>query len=565
MKILGTELAYLARDYRTKRNLRVLAQYLAISLVLVLVFTILFHVIMLYEGKEHTWLTGLYWTLTVMSTLGFGDITFGTDLGRLFSILVLISGMVLLLVVLPFSFIHFFYAPWLEAQTQSQLPRAVPPDTSGHVIITHYDELAKGLVKRLAAEGVPCFVLEPDLARAPDLQQDGVPVIVGDPESGATYEALRIQHARLVFANCADTVNANILLTIRELSEKLPVLTLAAEIDSGDVLELGGASYVMPLKHRLGEQLANRVLAGHAQAQVIGRHEQLVLAELPVKHTFLEGKTVATARLRERFGLSIACLWERSSLKPVRPDTRLSDETVVVLVGSEASLARLNQVLDRYDVNPNPVLVIGAGMVGRAAALSLHQRGIPFNFLDRDETLPPGLRQLAQHVVIGDAAEREALMEAGLAKAPTVILSTSDDGTNIFLALYCRRLRPNVRILSRITEEKNLDAIHRAGADLVLSLSSLGVGTVASFLRGTGPVILGGGGELYYLATPASLHGKVLAESGIGARTGLQIIGLRQHGALLTELRPDLPLVRDAELLAIGTPEQRESFAKQYH
>jgi transaldolase / glucose-6-phosphate isomerase len=36
------------------------------------------------EGREHSWITGVYWTLTVMSTLGFGDITFETDLGRLF-------------------------------------------------------------------------------------------------------------------------------------------------------------------------------------------------------------------------------------------------------------------------------------------------------------------------------------------------------------------------------------------------------------------------------------------------------------------------------------------------
>ena len=48
------------------------------------VYSVLFHVIMEMEGQRHSWLTGLYWTLTVMSTLGFGDITFTTDLGRLF-------------------------------------------------------------------------------------------------------------------------------------------------------------------------------------------------------------------------------------------------------------------------------------------------------------------------------------------------------------------------------------------------------------------------------------------------------------------------------------------------
>ena len=78
------------------------------------VYSILFHVLMLYEGQEHSWMTGLYWTLTVMSTLGFGDITFHSDLGRTFSIVVLLSGMVSLLMLLPFTFIEFFYAPWMQ-------------------------------------------------------------------------------------------------------------------------------------------------------------------------------------------------------------------------------------------------------------------------------------------------------------------------------------------------------------------------------------------------------------------------------------------------------------------
>jgi len=39
-----------------------------------------------------------------MSTLGFGDITFSSDLGRIFSLIVLLTGIVYLLVMLPFTF-----------------------------------------------------------------------------------------------------------------------------------------------------------------------------------------------------------------------------------------------------------------------------------------------------------------------------------------------------------------------------------------------------------------------------------------------------------------------------
>src|SRR4028119_1039851 len=98
-----------------RRNLRLLVKFLTVLLVMVLVFTIIFHLLMLREGNTYSWITGFYWTLTVMSTLGFGDITFHSDAGRFFSIVVLLSGMVLLLILFPFTFINFFYSPWMKA------------------------------------------------------------------------------------------------------------------------------------------------------------------------------------------------------------------------------------------------------------------------------------------------------------------------------------------------------------------------------------------------------------------------------------------------------------------
>ena len=98
-------------------------KFFLVLIVMITLYSILFHFLMIFENRQFSWITGLYWTLTVMSTLGFGDITFTTDLGRLFSILVLLSGVVFLLTMLPFTFIQFFYLPWLEAQSKARAPR----------------------------------------------------------------------------------------------------------------------------------------------------------------------------------------------------------------------------------------------------------------------------------------------------------------------------------------------------------------------------------------------------------------------------------------------------------
>src|SRR5262245_53246246 len=99
MKTLGSELTGFFTSGQNRLEVRSLLRYLALLGAVIAVFSVAFHLIMEWEGQSHSWLTGVYWTLTVMSTLGFGDITFNSDLGRGFTIVVLISGMVLLLIV----------------------------------------------------------------------------------------------------------------------------------------------------------------------------------------------------------------------------------------------------------------------------------------------------------------------------------------------------------------------------------------------------------------------------------------------------------------------------------
>ena len=111
MKFAASQVMHFVSQRRTKRNLRVLFRFFLVLGAMITGYSVLFHYVMMYEGREESWVTGFYWTLTVMSTLGFGDITFESDLGRLFSIIVLLSGIVFLLILLPFTIIQFLYAP----------------------------------------------------------------------------------------------------------------------------------------------------------------------------------------------------------------------------------------------------------------------------------------------------------------------------------------------------------------------------------------------------------------------------------------------------------------------
>jgi len=565
MKTISTHLSYFLEDRTVRRNLRLLLRYIAILVAVIAVYTVLFHFIMAYvEGEQHSWITGLYWTLTVMSTLGFGDITFQSDIGRLFTVVVLLSGIVMLLIVLPFAFIRFFYAPWLESQIRNTAPRALPDDTADHVILTNYDTVAQGVIRRLESDDIPYVVLEPDPHVAANLQVDGVQVVTGDVDSRDTYEAVQADQARFVLANHDDQTNTNVTLTVREAAPDVPIAALISDDDSQDILELSGATHVLPIKRWLGEQLATRITTRHGEVHAIGQYKDLRFAELPVQNTALEGTTVREARIRAQTGATVVGIWERGTLRPVRPDTPLGPTSVMVLAGTTAQLRALNQQVVSEDEPSDPVLIIGGGRVGGAAIRALHARGVPVHLVEQNEARCEALRPYCEDVFPGDAAEYTLLEDAGIQEAPSALLTTNDDAVNIHLASYCRHLNPKMRIVSRITHERNLEAIHRAGADFVLSFATLGVDAVSSAIRDRRLVVLGEGIDLFTREVPPSLQNKTLAETKIGERTGLNVVALEHDDAFKTELTGDTRLPTDGHLLLIGSDDQVESFVAAY-
>jgi Trk K+ transport system NAD-binding subunit len=563
MKALVSTMATLLSKNQLRSESRALVRYLGLLAAVVALFSVLFHFIMQWEGQSHSWLTGLYWTLTVMSTLGFGDITFHSDLGRGFTIVVLLTGLVLLLIVLPFVFIRSVYAPWLEAQLRAEAPRALPAGIRDHVILCRYDEVVRVLIEGLRLRRIEHVVIEPDPAEAALLHRSGVRVVCDTLEARKTFEAAGFARARMLVANAEDATNANITITARELSNDVPIVATVIDADATDVLQLAGADHVLALRHHLGEHLASRVSVGRVRSHTVGRYKGLVIAEFPIRHTSVAGRTLSEARIRSRTGVTVPVIAKRGHLEPGLPDTVLREDCIGVAVGSEQQVAALDDLLSLGEAG-GPVLVIGGGKVGRNAARALKRRGLPVQILEEKPDLREVLEKIADRVIIGDAADLTVMHAASIEHVSSVILTTNDDTTNIFLAIYCRSLNPRTIIVSRVRHLRNIEAIHRAGADFALSDPQLGVQSILSLLERRELVLLGEGLELFHAPVPRSLAGLTLRAAGVRGRTGLSILGIDYADRLDGAPTPETVLEPGAELLFIGSSEQLKAFEREF-
>jgi|TARA_B100001758_G_scaffold95072_1_gene81205 voltage-gated potassium channel len=551
----------------SRRNISQLMKLIIIVMVFVLVSSSVFHLLMKTEGRSENyhWFDGFYWTMVTMSTLGYGEITFNEWPGKLFSIGVMLFGMLSMLVILPFAFIRFAYEPWIEAQNEARTPRKLGIDMRDHVILTNFDAVSRALIHKLKQYNIAYVLLVRDKNEALRLHDEGFSVAVGELDDPEFYSNVRVEQCAMVVATGKDEANANIAFTVRELVDnRVRVVTLAKSEASVDILELAGSSNVIRLGELLGQFLARRTIANDAMAHVIGHFDELLIAEAMVMGTPLVGKTLSECNFREMTNTSVVGVWERGEYKGAGPDTKVNESTVLVLAGSKNMIQHYNEIFCIYQKEESHIVILGGGRVGRATARALAKRGLKYKIV---EELPDRIRN-ENYYVQGSAARIEILEKANIADASAVIVTTGNDDTNIYLTIYCRKLFPDVQIISRANRERNISTLHRAGADFVASYASMGANIIFNLLKHSDILMLAEGLNVFRIELPDHLEGKSLIESEIRERTGCSVIAIQREingkDTHIVHFSPSEVLKSDDELVLIGTIESEEIFLKTY-
>jgi CPA2 family monovalent cation:H+ antiporter-2 len=147
-----------------------------------------------------------------------------------------------------------------------------------------------------------------------------------------------------------------------------------------------------------------------------------------------------------------------------------SNRIVMKLVASEWMQQSLQMTtIARKSINANKhVIICGYGRCGQNLARMLEREGIPYMALDLD---PDRVRQAAaagDSVVFGDAARLQALMAAGLARASAVVVTYLDVHGATRVLGHTRQHAPQVPVIVRTQDDKDLEMLQSAGATEVV-------------------------------------------------------------------------------------------------
>jgi Trk K+ transport system NAD-binding subunit len=272
------------------------------------------------------------------------------------------------------------------------------------------------------------------------------------------------------------------------------------------------------------------------------------------------GKSVAESGIKETTGVTLVGYWDHGKLVPVTPDYQIRELSIFILGGTRDQIEAYNAAFGHQGSKKSGVVIIGGSRVGCATAMALDEQGVEWRMVEKMRSRV----RFPERTIVGDASEFDLLVRAGLHEASTVIITTHDDDTNLFLTIFYRRLRKNLQIISRCTREDNVARLHRAGADVVLSYATMSANTILNYLRGSETLVLAEGVSIFSAKTPSSLEGATLAKSQVRSLTGCSIIAMDLDGKRTINPDPDTVMQKGRTLILIASLEAEEKFHKIY-
>jgi len=511
-----------------------------------------------YEGRPQTFLDSLQFTVEMFTTTGFGgDAPWESAEMQAFVAVTDLLGMAILVAALP-----VFVGPILESALSTEAPQQLDSAVTDHVVVCSYTTRAEELVGKLADDDIPYVLVESDPERAADLYEDGYRVIRADPESTDGLEAVRVRSARALFADVSDKVDASIVLAARELDDDLPIVSVVEEPDRATYHRLAGADHVLSPRQLLGESLAQKVTTALRSEveEAVEIADELELAEVSIRHgSDLAGRTLAESEIRERSGVNVIGAWFRgefdTSLSPDRP---LLPGTVLLASGHPGQLEQLVELTQSSvrAFEAGETVIVGYGAVGRTVADELSDLGVSHTVVDSADV--EGVD------VVGDATEAATLAAAGVDEAQTVVLALPDDTTTEFATLVIRDMAPDTEILARVEQNADISKTYRAGADYVLSLSTVTGRMSASYLL-EGRDIISMVQQVQVIQTRARpLVGQTIGDADIREQTACTVLAIRRSDDVVTDIGPDTVIEDGDELVVVGTDEGIAEFRRLF-
>lgn len=308
-------------------------------------------------------LNSIYFSIVTISTVGYGDYTPKTEIGKILSSVFIIFGVSTGLYTLG-SLAEFFIEGHFKKTRWMMRMKNRIGKLNDHYIICGYGRIGKVVVDKLRKEGVDFVVIDNDpeiLINELEKDQD-FNFIKGDATVDETLINAGIDRAKCLISTLpTDSDNVYIVLSAKRLNPELYIIAKADEIVAMDKLLMAGADKVVSPYIIGGLRLAELALKPDILDFVstfisIAKYEyneDMEIRKIVIRENYnIVGKSLSETQIRQKSGATIIGIKKGNNLiiNP-RPDVIVNSNDEIYAFGTREQLDNLENLISNDEID----------------------------------------------------------------------------------------------------------------------------------------------------------------------------------------------------------------------
>jgi voltage-gated potassium channel len=291
-----------------------------------------------------SFLEAVYQTITAVTTAGFGEINPLGSGGRIFTIIIIILGVIVILYVLT-AVMQIAVEGELENVLGVRRMKGKIEALRDHYILCGFGRVGEEIIRDFIARDVPFVIVDSNPEAIERARKHDYLLVEGDATSDAVLLEAGIQRAYcLLAASDSDSGNTYIVLTAKALNPRLFVVARAGQAASTTPMLRAGADRVISPYSIGGRRMAlsalQPLMVDFIDTLAAGHHGEQILAELEAsKESGLAGMTIEGC-FQACPGATVLALQKASGAIHVGPRgaTVLELNDRLIVLGDEAEL-----------------------------------------------------------------------------------------------------------------------------------------------------------------------------------------------------------------------------------
>ncbi|MBW4554784.1 MAG: potassium channel protein [Trichormus sp. ATA11-4-KO1] len=300
-----------------------------------------------------SWEDAAYMTVITLATVGYGETHPLGSRGRLFTIALIVLGVINLGYIVN-RFTEALIQGYFQEGIRLQQQRRLMESLSGHYIICGFSRTGRQIAKEFRAEGVPFVVIDSEIESVQQAQAEGYMVFQGDATLDDTLLQVGIERAICIVAALpSDAENLYTVLSAKTLNPGIRAIARASTEEALQKLQRGGADAVISPYITGGKRMAAAALRPQVldfvDGILTGADRQLYMEEFLIDPAFcpLVGQTLQKAKLRSQTGSLVLAIRRADGNLIGGPtgETLLLPGDTLICMGTSEQLRNLNQIL----------------------------------------------------------------------------------------------------------------------------------------------------------------------------------------------------------------------------